>query len=175
MLFRTNKNTNERNKKMKAKKLDKPRYVCSEWEEGATIALAPHGKGNRIARKVVTYGISRMAITATMYNSMCKALAAGREWRISHKGCDLIRLFPISKKDCRQISVAAQVMKDFQDVPYSGLVTKCVTELGSRAYTDEEVAKLLDNEIAPREHVTPETTVRCPNCGTEFKVGKSLA
>ncbi len=153
------------------------RLECSDWDDGATIAVTPHGAGQRIAKKVLTTGIVSINLTRTQWQEIIGNLSQGKEVRLAHDGVDMIRLFPCAEGDLAGMFVCAQTMGDFRHEPYVGKSLKYTTRKCTMALSKTKVEKLVRRarqKDPEREHVSPETVVKCPNCGTEFKVGKSL-
>ncbi len=161
---------------MSENKVCKPRYVCDNWDEGAPVTLHSHGRYRLPERKVLTTGIVEIKLTKTQTDTLTAQVRQGREIRLtSHYGNGCInRFFPCMDKEGNLV-LAAQSMLPFRREIYEGKHVSIVGNREGGTVTKEQFAESVKAiSKAKREHVTPETLVKCPSCGTEFKVGKSL-
>ena len=93
-----------------------------------------------------------------------------------------VRLIPVLDKSCKIMHVTAQSMGKFNS---ELLADKKVTVIHrDRELSEKETENLVSAQAAKfdpefrraeRYHVSPDTVVTCPNCGTEFRVGKQLS
>lgn len=161
----------------KAVKDSEPRYAGTNWDE-PVVRVKKNGYENPVLRrKVLTTGEVPVLIPESLSKSIIKSLRMGREVRLDVSGYgEGIRLFPCMNRDCTQMFIAAQTMGDFREcvADKKVKVIHCDREL-----SEDETAQLVResverHEANRRENVSPDTLVTCPNCGTEFRVGKQL-
>ncbi len=153
------------------------RLESPDWEKSAPVALRTHGSGYGVARKVLTNGIGHINLTNSQMENLTKMLRSGKEVRFRHDGEDLWRMYPCADVDLKTMFVATMTMGDFRRDVYKGKRLRFTSESGKRDLKAEDVDRIMSEaaaDRAEREHVSPETVVVCPQCGYEFKVGKSL-
>jgi len=126
-------------------------------------------------RKVRTVGTVQIDV-ADLFEEAKQLLRQGYEVRLtSENDGEAIRLFPCLDANYSQMFVAAMSMGTFRttvaDIPFR--MTHCGEEVDVKT-ASEEKAKKAETIRQNRQHVTPDTVVKCPNCGTEFRVGKTL-
>ena len=153
------------------------RYACVNWENEIPMNFQRNGKKHNIIRKVVTKGIYHSLLSLKMPDWIT-ALRAGNEVRICNEvGESQIRLFPVVLADMKTVVVAAQVMKD-------SVLRNCLNDKKVKLVRRKDDiktisdAKRLNDEqnkfINSLVCVTPDKVVKCPKCGTKFRVGKYL-
>lgn len=159
------------------------RYSCDNWDP--EVQVKHQGKHSSLRRKVLTRGIIRIKMPC-LVEKITSKLRRGLEVRITGAdGEDAIRFFPLAGTDCKSMFPKAQAMGDF---------AKCLGDKRLTVVSGHDRRKLDDDEIgskiaaqkeryveeyerthADRPSVPPDTVVTCPNCGTEFRVGRQLA
>lgn len=155
------------------------RYACVNWDSEVPMRVKHNGQKRPTARKVVTKGVCRSFMPELNIQDWIDALRAGNEVRI----CDglnepQIRLFPIVLKDMKTVVVSAQVMKD-------SALRKCLNDKKVKLVRDkdDEIKTINDAKKVSDEQyrfinslvcVTPDKVVKCPKCGTKFRIGKYL-
>lgn len=152
------------------------RFEGANWDE-PVVKVNRHGKTGVIDRKVLTKGVKRLYL-APLVRAIKDALRQGMEVRfMDEKDAEVLRIFPIASKDCRSMYPVAQMMKTAK----SWLSDKKLRVSHAGHEIGEAGVKALVREAARRREqskvlcVTPDTMVKCPNCGTRFRVGKVLA
>ena len=162
----------------------KPRPTCTNWDEGATVAIRSHGRGWRTERKVVSTGTGELRLPKKYGDSLRRMLRTGLDVHLAFGDEACVRFFACATEDGKRMFVAAQTMGTFRTATYDGLVVSYTSEKGARKIPKAEAMKRFALSKMPRaqraegcperDHVTPETVVACPRCGYEFKVGRSL-
>ena len=153
------------------------RIECTNWDEDVPVSTWAKGRTRKPARKVLTKGVAKVELTKGQMSRITKMLGSGMEVRLDFGGGGAIRLYPCAAADFRTMFVAADTMGEFRHAVYRGRNLAFTSRRGRRSVGSEEIAERVGRvERARRErvHVTPETVVACPECGFEFKVGKSL-
>jgi len=154
------------------------RYVpIGEWK--AKVTLESHGENRpEKIRKVKVNEIKR--IECEGLNEIYDELLAGKEVRICNQRFgEAIRLYPCLNSDYSEMFAAAQTIGEFRkslkDVKFK--MVHCGMDVDPKeALKDKEFRKqAIAEKRQKRVNVTPDTIVSCPECGTEFRVGKSLA
>lgn len=155
------------------------RIACTNWDEETPVALKANGRGKLPARKVLTNGIVKIALNRSQAERIATMLSCGYEVRLTVNGEEAIRMYPCAKSDFKTMTLSCQAMGEFGNAIYRGRKLTFTSRRGHRRVEREEVDERLERarrEAADkREHVTPETVVSCPQCGYEFRVGKTLA
>ena len=154
-----------------------PRVVCTDWDEEVPVATWSKGRRRKPARKVITNGKVRIALTRPQTERIANMLGRGNEVRLTAGGEDAIRLFPCADTDFRTMFVASETMGDFRHAAYRGRRLAFTSRHGRRRIGREEIEERVERAgsgAAERRRVTPDTVVECPKCGFEFRVGKSL-
>ena len=159
------------------------RYGCDNWDP--EVRVKRHGKHPSLQRKVLTRGIVRIE-RPRLLELITEKLRKGLEVRITGvDGGDAIRFFPLAGTDCKSMFPKAQAMGDFAKCLGDKRLT-VVTGSDRRELDDVEIGRKIaaqkeryveeyERTHADRPSVTPDTVVTCPNCGTEFRVGRQLA
>jgi len=148
----------------------------AEWE--AEVKVRKDGKAHAgMKRKVLTRGVIKFKASSVL-NSMMDALLAGYEVRlVDGAGDDAVRFFPCLDANYEEMFVAAQTMGNFRKVISD--IRFHLEHRGKKVnqydYLEEKIRRQWEIE-KKREKlaVTPDTMVTCPNCGTEFRVGRKL-
>jgi len=160
---------------MKAPTNTETRFTA-EWEP--EVKFRSNGACNRtMQRKVVTKGVDRFEAD-NLFNKSIKRLRQGYEVRWTLNGEDALRLIPITDREFRKIGIRAQTMGSFIN-RMSDLMVKILKRRGEKISRDAANACISDAEQRNDDfrklvHVTPDMMVTCPECGTEFRVGKVL-
>lgn len=153
----------------------------AEWEP---IARVKKHKGHKtMDRKVLTRGVKEYK-NFNLLRLIVNDLRHGYEVRLCNGNGDaFIRIFPVLSKDCTKIFAAAQAMEPLSQ-SLGGLKPtihrrgKGAISEGETAYMVREVVQRWTIDKAKASEmleVTPDTMVTCPNCGTNFRVGRSFA
>ena len=151
------------------------RLECENWDNDVPVAIKAKERRRMPARKVLTTGIGRVALTKRQMGGITQMLRSGKEVRLSDGADAILRLYPCAETDFRTMFVAAQAVGSFRRAAYEGRKLRFTSAKGSRELSGEDVALRVAKVVAERrEGVTPEVLVSCPKCGFEFKVGKSL-
>ncbi len=152
---------------------DNARFMCGNWDPEVTIQR-DGARHRALRRKVVTKGIVHVR-AAKILEGIVRNLRKGYEVRLTDNAeNDAIRIFPIASKDCRRMYVRTQAMGGLCEVLKDK--TLVVTH-GGEQLSERETERIVNEqheryEEDRRLHVTPDTMVTCPNCGTEFRVGR---
>ena len=152
------------------------RIECTNWDEEVPVATWTKGRRRTPARKVLTKGVAKVELTKAQTARIARMLGMGMEVRLAAAGEDAIRLYPCAATDFRTMFVAAETMGEFRHAVYRNRSLAFTSRKGRRRVDEEEIAERVvrAGRDDARAHVSPETVVRCPKCGFEFKVGKSL-
>lgn len=154
-----------------------PRYVGGNWDE-PVVKVKRQGDRRVLQRKVVTKGVRALFIGGVLKEAKVW-LRRGYEVRLcdEHER-DAIRIYPLADKECKTMYPQAATMGDFRKYALVGKVLR--VKHGDREISDAETGKLVREQESRHEStniacVTPDTVVKCPNCGIQFRVGKTLA
>ena len=153
------------------------RIECTDWDEEVPVATWAKGCGRKPARKVITKGVAKVELTKAQTERIAKMLGSGMEVRLAIGGEDAIRLYPCAATDFKTMFVAAETMGEFRHAAYRGRHLSFTSRNGRRKVEEDEIEERVSRACriaAGRAHVSPASVVRCPRCGFEFKVGKSL-
>ena len=153
------------------------RVECTNWNDEVLVATWAKGRGKKPSRKVMTNGTERIGLSDRMGERVVGLLSRGMEVRLEIGGEDAIRLYPCAMADFKTMFVATEAMGDFRHAPYRGRRLAFTSRRGRRAISREEVEERVERVEQARQeraHVTPDVVVKCPSCGTEFRVGKTL-
>ena len=156
---------------------NRTRIECTDWDEEVPVATWTKGCGRKPARKVLTKGVAKVELTKAQTERIAKMLGSGREVRLAIGGEDAIRLYPCAATDFKTMFVAAETMGEFRHAAYRGRHLAFTSRNGGRNVGEDEIEERVSRACRTggnRAHVSPEKLVRCPKCGFEFKVGKSL-
>lgn len=152
--------------------------VTADWEPQASVQKKD-ARHPYLKRKLLTTGIERFRLPMTL-EQIRQALRQGKEVRFYDGGeNDAIRIFPLLSRDCKTIYPVAETMGDFRDClsdlkPHVMHNRKELNDMELRREVNAQRAKYEAGKEATRLSVTPDTMVTCPNCGTEFRVGRQL-
>ncbi len=156
---------------------DNARFTCDNWDPEVKIRRNGR-KFSDVKRKVVTRGIVHVR-AARILEGIVKNLRKGYEVRLTDGSeNDAIRIFPIASTDCRRMYVRTQAMGELCDVLKDKQI---VVTHGGEQLSQGETVQMIDEQQAKHERyeedtklsVVPDLMVTCPNCGTEFRVGRS--
>ena len=150
-----------------------PRYVVTNWSK-PTAEIKHNGHGC-IVRKVKTTGVAQLHLTPRQSEYLEKAMNEGKEIRIvsaNAKVDEFVRLFPIINLDGTKMLLCAKAMGNIGEIVY-GDKEFTITKNGKELSHDEFETFRAESKDR-RVHITPDMVVKCPNCGTEFRVGKQL-
>ena len=153
------------------------RIECTNWDDEVSVATWAKGRARKPARKVLTRGVAKVKLTRGQMSNITKMLGSGMEVRLDIGGEDAIRLYPCAATDFKTMFVAAETMGEFRHAAYRGRHLSFTSRNGARNVGEDEIEERVSRACriaAGRAHVSPESVVRCPRCGFEFKVGKSL-
>ncbi len=139
-----------------------------------TVALRPHGRGKGVTRSVKMQGVAEWSIREREFLALMGNIGNMRRVRLQYDGKTLVEFEAVLDKDCRTLRTAAKVCEPLLSAPLFGKNIAYTSEFGTKRYTKKEVAKIIRNAKAKRRNVTPDTVVKCPECGAEFRVGKQL-
>ena len=149
----------------------------AEWE--AEVNDQSNGENRADThRKVKTNAITRYRCPSP--TKVKALLRAGHEIRFTdEKGRDMIRIFPCLDSDYRFMSPTAQAMGEFREKTYEGIRFSLRrrgerVSVESRRKARQERTERIKAKRGNTICVTPDTMVECPNCGTTFRVGKTL-
>ncbi|MCR5414936.1 MAG: hypothetical protein K6F50_09475 [Kiritimatiellae bacterium] len=155
---------------------ENPRYTCDNWDEGVEVKLRERGKHRLPERKVITTGIAEIDLTKRQMDLLVAYARQGRDVRLTYGSSSakesICRFIPCLDKDGNLISTA-QTMQPFRGRLYEGKRVSITTRRGGDDVTKEDVVRRIrEIQRARREQVSPDTLVTCPECGTEFRVGR---
>ena len=153
------------------------RIECTNWDEEIPVATWSKGRARKPARKVLTKGIAEVELTGDQTSRITRLLGSGMEVRLPMGDDGAVRLYPCADSDFRTMYVAAATMGRFRRAVYRGRKLSFTSRRGRRAVSREEVEERVgrvEQARQERAHVTPDVVVKCPSCGTEFRVGKAL-
>ena len=154
------------------KRNDDLRLECVNWDAEQPATLKSKGRNHAVSRKVLTKAKHPISLISNEIDRATELLRQGYEVRLATTdGVDAIRLYPCVETDMKTMSVAAATMDPFRGT----LADKRVrfTHRGHEVTRNE--ARRLNETKASEPRVTPDTLVKCPKCGTRFRVGKKLA
>ena len=163
---------------METKQETEPRYEGTNWDNPVVKVKRCGASHSALQRKVLTRGVKTLYVGGTVKH-VKELLRQGLEVRLADElGNDAIRIFPLATTDCKSMTVHAQVMGAFK---------KCLADKklrirhGEHEIAREKVDELMQEQEkryrAPDpefEAVTPDTIVKCPQCGYRFRVGRSM-
>lgn len=148
----------------------------ADWTDGATVRIKSKGPGRLPMRKVETTGSTRVKLNRTQLTRLVGATHRGEETYIAYEGEDIIRIFPYLDADTGRMFLLAKTLGNFRSKMFTGQKLRLTSPNGRKELSRDEFNEMVESaRNEKREHVTPETLVRCPRFGKEFKVGKSLA
>ena len=153
------------------------RIECTNWDEEIHVATWSKGRTRMPARKVLAKGIAEVELTLSQTVRITRLLSSGMEVRLPMGDDGAVRLYPCADSDFRSMYVAASTMGRFRRAVYRGRKLAFTSRRGRRAISREEVEERVERVEQARQeraHVTPDVVVKCPSCGTEFRVGKTL-
>ena len=158
----TNTNTNE------------PRLEGVNWDE-PVVKVNRNGNMGNVKRKVLTKGVKVLSVGAVLKQAK-ELLRQGYEVRLADDyGLDAVRLMPIAKPDCKSMYVSAQTIGTFRQCLIG---KKLRVRHGNHEIKSAEAAAMVKEAAVRKEQhdmriwITPDTVVKCPKCGTEFRVGR---
>lgn len=163
------------NRKPRSVKDNRKRIELCNWQEEVPVAVQSKGdhfsakakaRGIRtevdIARKM---GIDPASVEAFL-DQVLKCVREGYDVQV----CGAIHIYGCVKS-LKTPFVAAKTMGAFR----RGVADKAVRPtLAGKPVTAKEIAELNAKRKEECAHVSPDTIVECPNCGTTFRVGKVL-
>ena len=162
--------------KSKAPRATDERFVCEHWDK-PKVNIVGNGKGHAPARKVPTPNGVRRIECARLLDEAHGLLRAGCEVRIaSRRFGEAVRLIPMMATDLVTMQVCAQAMGRFRDETLADKRARLVRlgkEVSGQAAADYMSARRA--ETPPSGEVTPDQMVKCPKCGTRFRVGRRIA
>ena len=154
------------------------RIACTNWDEETPVALKASGRGRLPARKVLTKGVVKIALNRPLAERIATMLGCGYEVQLTVNSKEAFRMYPCAKSDFKSMFLRCQAMGEFGEAIYRGRKLTFTSRRGYRRIEREEVDERVERakrEAADkREHVTPDSVVTCPQCGYEFRVGKTL-
>lgn len=151
--------------------------MTAEWEPEVKIKR----KGGHNAapeRKLITKGVAKLW-RPNLLGDVLNNLRHGYEVRlVDGNGNGAIRIFPILSTDMKTVYPHAQTMGDFrrslEDLkPKLYHRGELLDDVRVRMEKNIQMDKYNKCKEQRRLSVTPDTMVTCPNCGTEFRVGRS--
>ncbi|MBP5510488.1 MAG: hypothetical protein J6Z49_06185 [Kiritimatiellae bacterium] len=154
-----------------------PRFEGCNWDE-PVVKVQRNGRETTLHRKVLTRGVKTLNVGNVMKQAK-ELLRRGIEVRLSDEcGNEAVRFFPLASTDCKRMFVKSQAMGGFSQclADKKLRIRHCGKEIGkveTKRLVDEQSALCSATE-PDRPNVTPDTVVTCPNCGTEFRVGRSM-
>lgn len=162
------------------------RLQVTNWDK--EVPVMTNKRSDRpSSRKVLTKGVitfgtaSANAATedAAVLSRILAVVRAGYEYRmVDENGEEALRFIPVVEKDMKTVTLVAQTMGSFR----GSLNDKEVKPF----YQGEEVPRTKAAKMvieaqkddaayrSSRVNVSPDMVVTCPECGTEFRVGKQL-
>jgi len=147
----------------------------ADWE--AEVSVCRDGKKNAaLRRKVQTRGIMRFN-AERLLSEVRRCLRKGYEVRLVDSfNEDAVRFFPCLDSSYEKMFVAAQTMTCLrgwiEEIPFH--MEHCGERVNPEEKFAEKEMRQAEIERNRRFAVTPDTMVSCPNCGTEFRVGRKL-
>ncbi len=150
------------------------RYECDNWDEGAEVRVKPNGDGRLPSRKVVTTGVFEIKLTKAQMTALTTHARQGQEVRFTYDGESVWRVFPVLELSGK-LAASVQSMNPFRQTLYKDKTVRLTTQRGTRKVERDVYEKRIEKARSfRRENISPDTLVTCPNCGTEFRVGKKL-
>ena len=150
------------------------RLEGANWDE-PVVKVRRNGNMGNVKRKVLTKGVKVLNVGAVL-KQVKELLRQGYEVRLADDyGMDAVRLFPLAKPDCKSMYAAAQTMGTFRQCLMG---KKLRVRHGEHEIKSAEAAAMVKEAAVRKEQndkrmwITPDTVVRCPKCGTEFRVGR---
>ena len=150
------------------------RFAGTNWD--AEVKCTSDGPGRSVLRrKVLTKGTKTIKCPKVI-NDAIRLLRMGFEVRLGNEQGDAIRLYPCMGKDFDTMFAAAMTTGDFRNC-LNDKKAKVIRRFGKAVTVDEAVEEGKKKYEASKAHqaVTPDTMVKCPKCGCEFRVGKVLS
>lgn len=181
--------TNERKQTMNTEsKNDEARFEGVNWDEDWKPKVQMHAHGDQQpVRKVLTKGVRE--VYCDEFVLIKKLLRQGYEVQLREPGAkdSFLRVYPLLGTDLKTMYARAQAM-----LPLSTCIAdkKVKMVFRGKEYTKpEDASAAIDETRYRRENgeydgeedgeklpsVTPDTVVKCPKCGTRFRVGRALA
>ena len=168
----------------KQSKNNEARYEGVNWDsEWKPKARMRSSGADAPQRKVLTKGVREQCCDL---GAIKRLLRQGYEVRLREPGAKetFLRIFPVLGTDLKTMYAACKAMS-----PLSGcLADKKVRVVfrGKEYANPEDAAAAFEETRYHREdegensgeelaEVTPDTVVKCPKCGTRFRVGRALA
>ena len=155
------------------------RFVCENWDK-PEVNITSHGRGCTPARKVSTPNGKRLIDATDLLDEAHGLLRAGYEVRLTSKRFgEAVRLMPMMAPDLVTMQVYAQALDKFRDRTLAEKRARLV-RLGREVSAKEAAAYMSAKRAetppeAGEVEVTPDSTVKCPKCGTRFRVGRRIA
>ncbi len=166
------------------------RFEGVNWDEDWKPKVQMHAHGNdQPVRKVLTKGVRE--VYCDEFVLIKKLLRQGFEVQLREPGAkdSFLRVYPLLGTDLKTMYARAQAM-----LPLSTCIAdkKVKMVFRGKEYTKPEDASAAIDETRYRPRpengeydgeedgeklpsVTPDTVVKCPKCGTRFRVGRALA
>jgi hypothetical protein len=167
---------------------EEARYEGVNWDEWKPkVRMYAHGSDQPI-RKVLTRG--ERILDCSMFSEIKKLLRQGFEVQLREPGTDksFLRIYPTLGTDLKTMYAASKAM-----TPLSHCLNdkKARMVFRGKEYTKpEDAAGAIEETRYRREDegedegenngeempsVTPDIMVKCPKCGTRFRVGRAIA
>lgn len=150
------------------------RLEGANWDE-PVVKVRRNGNHGDVKRKVLTKGVKLLNVGAVM-KQVKELMRQGYEVRLADDyGMEAVRLFPLATPDCKSMYAAAQTMGTFRQCLIG---KKLRVRHGGHEIKSSEAAALVKEAAVRKEvndmrlWVTADTVVKCPKCGTEFRVGR---
>ena len=157
--------------KVKVKSKRDETVIEGQWR--ATARYGGSGRKNTVPRRFVHNRGVRAIEDRRLEKKIVDLLRGGYEVRLFGES---VRLYHCVDKEFRTMYVAAATLADSR-------VRSCVHDIefdfvrrDGRHDVQDVINLELDRRTAADEmpHVTPDTVVKCPECGATFRVGKAL-
>ncbi len=150
-------------------------HAITDWSYAATVRIKNKGAGRLPTRRVPVTGTTKVKLNRTQVMRLVGSVCRGEEAFISYGGEDIIRIYPYLDARTDQMVSLAETLGNFRSKLFTGLKLNFTSAHGGRDIPREEFDLIMAQARASRRaHVTPDTLVTCPKCGTEFRVGKKL-
>ena len=154
------------------------RVDCSNWDPVTNVKKS--GNSGHLPRKLVGRGVAVISnrTTDALLRKIEENARMGIETRLAYSdGKWGVRFIQMVGSDLKRIEVVAKVSKDS---PLGTCLAdkKPILVHRGRQLDDREAAELVKEARAKRKDrvcVTPDTMVKCPKCGFEFRVGRKEA
>jgi len=157
---------------MKAPTNTETRFTA-EWEPEVHLeSQGPNRKDMR--RKIVNKGIYRIELDEQLEEALDK-LRKGYEVRFTRNDEDALRLYEVVDRECKVMTVVAQTMGIYRQL-LRHLKLKRFIRKGEKIKESAARAEIAETKKVAEErvNVSPDSVVKCPKCGNEFRVGKKL-